>query len=388
MRRARIFTTVIAGAALWAAALLPLRAHPRQPSGGTSSPDSSQNSLAVEALSRLEGIDLERNPAVKKAVLRVLASTRGTPQFVEIVKKFDLKDQDEGLLEAARLSPESDAGVEAMRMILARGNTELLKTALKSTNNVEAGKILEAMGNAKEKRIVPLALAVLKDEKRDAGVRRQAIRALAQTEEGSEEALQLARQFKLGPEVMFAAASALNAVRWPAVKAEAARLMPLPQGRNQQSLPPVAELLKMKGDPANGAKVMARPETGCFNCHSVKGHGAQIGPDLSEIGTKLGKDALCEAILDPSAGIAFGYEAWQIQLKSGDEAYGLVVSDTADEMSVKDLKGIVTRYKKSEIAGKEQLKTSIMPNGLQQSMTTREFVDLVEYLSTLKKPAE
>jgi len=94
---------------------------------------------------------------------------------------------------------------------------------------------------------------------------------------------------------------------------------------------------------------------------------------------------LIESILDPNAGISLGYESYSLELKSGDEAYGLLASDSADEVAIKDLKGIVTRYKKSEIASRRQMKTSIMPTGLQQGTTTQEFVDLVEFLSSLKK---
>ena len=119
--------------------------------------------------------------------------------------------------------------------------------------------------------------------------------------------------------------------------------------------------------------------------HQVNGRGIDFGPNLSGIGAKLGKDALVESILDPSAGISFGYEAWQIELKSGDEAFGLIASETADELAIKAQGGIITRYKKSAIAKREQQKLSIMPVGLQQTMTTQEFVDLVEYLSSLKK---
>ena len=134
-----------------------------------------------------------------------------------------------------------------------------------------------------------------------------------------------------------------------------------------------------------GAEVFARSTVGCINCHQVNGKGTDFGPNLSEIGTKLGKDALYEAILDPSAGISFGFEAWQIELKSGDEAYGLIVSDTTEEIAVKTQAGIVTRYKKSEVAKREQQKLSIMPAGLQQTMSPEDLVDLVEYLSSLKK---
>jgi putative heme-binding domain-containing protein len=117
----------------------------------------------------------------------------------------------------------------------------------------------------------------------------------------------------------------------------------------------------------------------------VRGEGRELGPALSEIGTKLTKEALYESILDPGAGISFGFEAWQVQLKSGDEAYGIKASDTPDEVAIKDTNGIVTRHKRSQIVSMQQMKTSIMPAGLQQTITTQELVDLVEYLFSLKK---
>jgi putative heme-binding domain-containing protein len=141
----------------------------------------------------------------------------------------------------------------------------------------------------------------------------------------------------------------------------------------------------MKGDAANGAAVFRRETTACIQCHQVRGEGREVGPALSEIGTKLPKEALVEAILDPSAGISFGFEGWQLQLKSGDDAYGIKVSDATDEVAIKDANGIVTRFKRGEIASMQQSKISIMPSGLQQTMTTQELVDLIEYLSSLKK---
>src|SRR5262249_23967474 len=149
--------------------------------------------------------------------------------------------------------------------------------------------------------------------------------------------------------VKFTASSELNRARWPQIKAEAAKLLPLPQGRDAQPLPPLAELLKKKGDAGNGAKVFSSATAGCAQCHQVHKQGGEVGPNLSEIGSKLGRDALYEAILEPSAGISFGYEAWQIQLKSGDDAFGLIASETADELALKDSKGIVTRYKKADV---------------------------------------
>lgn len=344
--------------------------------------DSSRTAIAVEALSRLKGMDLESNPAVKQAVLKVLAQTRGTPQFVELVRDFHLPDQEAALLEFATQHPASSTGAEAMRLVLGRPDNGLLQTSLTGTN---ALPIVEAMGNTGENGIVPLLLPLVTDPAHDVATRKQAVRALAQVQTGAAGLLKLAEEKKLPADLRLAASSALNHVRWEDLKNQAAQLLPLPQGREAQPLPPISELVKLKGDPEKGAAVFASEMVGCNKCHQVNGAGIDFGPNLSEIGTKLGKDALYESILDPSAGISFGFEAWQINLKDGDEAYGLIVSDTAEEIAVKAVGGVVTRYAKANIASRTKQKLSIMPSGLQQAMTRQELVDLVEYLASLKK---
>lgn len=354
----------------------------------TSKAESDRVAIALEALSRLKGTDLEANPAIKRAVTNVLEKMRGTTNFVKIVQDFQLKGQEPGLMEVAVKNPHDAAGAEAMRMILTSGDTSLIKATLAGTNTSAAVNTAECLGNAGDKRSVPLLLPIVTDMTREVVLRKQAVRSLAQTEEGAAALLALAREDKLPGDVKFTAAMELSAVRWPNVKAEAAKVLPPPPGRNTQPLPPLAELLKMTGDPQNGARVFVRDDVGCVKCHRVNDKGADLGPALSEIGTKLGKDALYEAILDPSAGIAFGYEAWQIDLKSGDEAYGIIASETADELTIKGANGIPQRIKKSDIAKRQQAKTSLMPNGLQQTMTTQDLVDLVEYLASLKKAAQ
>ena len=61
------------------------------------------------------------------------------------------------------------------------------------------------------------------------------------------------------------------------------------------------------------------------------------------------------------------------------------MSETADEVLLKDAKAIATHVKKGDIATRRKLKTSLMPVGLQQTMSTQDLVDLVGYLSSLKK---
>ena len=352
---------------------------------GTADPDPPDRAaIALEALSRLKGIDLEASPGVKAAVLKVLDRTRGTPQFVEIVRDFKIRNQDPALLEMVVRNPDNSTGVEALRLILANQDVELLKTSLAGTNAVE---VAEALGHTGGKEMVPLLEPIVADPKRDLALRKHAVRALAQAQEGAAALLRLVRDAKLPDDVKSVAASELNQVRWANLKTEAARLLPLQPGRDALPLPPVTELLKMPGDAKRGAEVFRRDTVGCIKCHQVNGEGIDFGPNLSEIGTKLAREALYDAILDPSAGISFGFEAWQIELKNGDEAYGLIVSETAEELALKTQGGIVTRYKKGDLTKREQQKVSVMPAGLHQAMSTQDLVDLVEYLASLKRRA-
>jgi putative heme-binding domain-containing protein len=351
-----------------------LRAEPDQP-----------NSVALEAISRLKGIDLETNPAVKNAVLKILQQVKGTPQFVEIVRDFKITGQESALLDFASKQPASSTAAEAVRIVLRNDGTNLLGQALDGTNGVP---LVEALGNTGEKEIVPLLGPRLVDNSRDLLFRRKAVHALAGVREGAELLLRLAKDQRLPEDVRFVASSELNNARWPEIKAEAAKALPLPAARNAEPLPPILQLIMMPGDPIRGAAVFRRDNVGCIKCHQVRGEGTDYGPNLSEIGTKLGKDALFESILDPSAGISFGYEAWQLELNNGDEAYGLISSETEDEVVIKAVGGISTHYKKADIAKRTKQKLSIMPAGLQQNMTAQELVDVVEYLATLKKAAQ
>jgi putative heme-binding domain-containing protein len=347
--------------------------------------EDARTSINLEALSRLKGIDLESNAALKAVVLKILDQVRGTPQFVEIVRDFNVHGQTAGLLEAAQKDPSGPTGAEAARLLLRDENLATLKLSLNDTN---AESLIEALGNTGEKATVPLLVPILTDTAKPVVVRKKAVQAVARTREGAAALLDLARAKTLPEDLKPAASQELSNVRWDSLKTEAAQVLPPAPNQETHPLVPISDLVNRKGDPQKGSAIFRREIVGCFKCHQINGEGVDFGPNLSEIGTKLARDAIYESIRDPSAGISFGYEAWQLDFKNGDDALGLIVSETADELSLKAIGGIVTRYKKSEIARRTKQKLSIMPAGLEQTMSTEDLIDLVEYLSSLKKRAQ
>lgn len=344
--------------------------------------------ILLEALNRLEGVDLEANAALKAAVLKALKSVQGAPEFVGLVKKFRLKGQADGLLEVAWKHPDDAAGVEAIRMVLDSDERGLIPPILAGGELERGVGLARALGNSGDQRAIEFLLPVISERTLDVGLRKQAVLSAARMKAGAAAILDLAREEELAADLRFAASSALNEVRWPEIRREASELMPAPLGRDAAPLPAVSILLKTPGDAARGETVFFRQETACSQCHRIGDKGKDFGPALSEIGSKLGKDALYEAILDPSSGISFDYEAWEIETRSGDEFFGIIVNETAAEVTIKDARAVPTRIAVKEIARRRKGASSIMPAGLQMTMSTQELVDLVEYLFSLKTASQ
>lgn len=343
-----------------------------------------QNSAQFEALQRLKGMDLEANPALKAAVLRVAEQSRGTPEYVALVRDFKLAGQRDGLLEAAVKLAGQSAGADAARLLLAQGEAAFLTEQLRTGHPHEAAPLAQALGQTGDRTAVPVLLAAVENNE-DHAVRAAAIRGLAHTQDGARELLRLARAERLDERGRHTASLELAQARWPEIKAEAAKLLPPPAAGDGAPLPPVDELVKLTGDPARGAKIFRSEQVACSRCHKVGDEGVDFGPALTEIGDKLDRRALYDSILDPSAGISFGFEGWAVETRQGAELFGIIASETADELAIKDQTGIVTRVKKADVTKREPQKSSVMPAGLAQVMTKQELVDLIEYLTTLKK---
>jgi putative heme-binding domain-containing protein len=248
-------------------------------------------------------------------------------------------------------------------------------------------EVIGSLGATLDNRIAPLLLPILVDPARPSDVRSAAVRAVARVNDGADGLLAMAVAGRITDDLRSVVGAELRGARRPAVREQAEKLFPPPLAKEGKALPPIAELTKIPGEARRGAAVFRRVDIGCINCHQVGVEGVDLGPKLTEIGGKLGKEALAEAILDPSAGISFGFEAWTIELKNGDEASGIIASETEEEVVLKTATAATSKHKKTDIAKREKQKLSIMPAGLQQNMTTQDFADLLEYLASLKKPA-
>ena len=213
--------------------------------------------------------------------------------------------------------------------------------------------------------------------------REAAVKSLAKTSDGARSILKLVDAGAFPAELKATAAFSLAANK--DVAKEAAEKLPLPKAKGGVTLPPLAELSAMKGDPVAGGKVFRRPEgPNCVGCHQLNEEGKLVGPPLSTIGNKLGRDQMFESILTPSAAVLMSYENWVVRTKSGDVKTGIKVEDTDDHVTLKDNQGEYIDIPADKIADKKQMTLSMMPENITESMSVQDLVDLVAFLQTLR----
>lgn len=151
-----------------------------------------------------------------------------------------------------------------------------------------------------------------------------------------------------------------------------------------KQLPPFPELLAMKGDPARGREVYFRSKADCARCHKLKGEGGEIGPDMSAIGAKMGKEGLLTSILRPSDAIQNEFAQWIVKTGSKGLVSGILIEETPERLSLKDGEGRRIDIPIADIDARKKSEVSPMPEALINELTRQDLADLLEFLSSLK----
>ncbi len=343
-----------------------------------------QDLVTTESLTRLKHFDVKKHPEYVAALDKLLEHHQGTGLYVELVDRFGLTEHLPELLVIAQKNAEGQVGVNAVRVLLDRQQMPLFEKALHDADAQKALDTAKALGSAADDRANAPLLAIVRDGKQSAELRRQAVKSLARSRRGANEVLKLARAKQLPEELNNAASYALHQAPWRDVKQQAVALFPLPADKNNQAAPPIGELVHRRGD-ANRGKVLFNTTGTCATCHLVNGTGKEVGPDLSEIGKKLSRESLYESILYPSASIAHNYETYVLETKDGNLVTGLLVSDTPEGVTLKGNDALVRTFKRSKIDSLKKSPVSLMPADLYKVLSSQELVDVVEYLQTLKE---
>lgn len=324
-----------------------------------------------------------KQPAVVAAIQRIFQQANRETQL-ELLSKLTVPDATAHLVRLATTENVDSTSVGACELLLANQTLQPLMQLLRTDNAVQAQRVARVIAACRPNNaFIPLQ-QILQDEAVPAEARVTAAKGLAGNERGARWLLSRATEGGLYSEARFVVGSTLRSSDKADIREQALQLFPAPTMKSKEPLPELSELVKMNGDAQVGATLFKTTGT-CANCHVLASEGKNVGPDLSEIGSKLAKEALYISILDPSAGISHNYESWAALTDSGQVVVGLLISQTDDEVVVKDAEGIERRMPRSEIEELKKMDKSLMPENIIENLSTADLVNLVEFLTTLKK---
>lgn len=320
------------------------------------------------------------SPQVVEALEEALSESKGSTQFIDLVKRFKLKSQSGELRKMMLADPNGQMGVEATWLLHDMEGLDYFKKLTSSEDPFVANNTLAAMANLSGEENWNALRELAYDPRRELALRRKAIAAMAKGWEEEDWLMEAYSAGEIPEELENAAIAALLNSYKPSIRKKLSEIV----GGENGNLLSVNELLPKSGNPQNGQLVFDRS---CSICHLVNGKGTDFGPELSLIGDKLSKQAMYASVMDPDAGINFGYEGYLVETQNGRKSVGYIISQTDEILVLKMVGGVTIEIDKSEIQNLSQLENSLMPAGLDRTISEQELVDLVEYLTTLEGPA-
>lgn len=165
-----------------------------------------------------------------------------------------------------------------------------------------------------------------------------------------------------------------------------ARLQDLQQVRAQdEKLAPYLDSL-LGGNAERGREIFrTKAETECMRCHRIasgkeEAEGGQVGPSLVDVGRRLTRLELLEAIVDPNRHIARGYESTLVFRSSGDPLEGVIFEESETELKLRDKDDKVHVVARSEVEATRK-GLSAMPTDMAKHLDRRTMRDLIEFLA-------
>jgi len=157
-----------------------------------------------------------------------------------------------------------------------------------------------------------------------------------------------------------------------------------------------AQTGRVEGNRENGERLF-RGKGNCVQCHTASGRGGQLGPDLSDIGTKRGPEFLRTALLDPEKAVTDTFTSYRrvifmpdnflqvhVVTKDGAQIAGTRVNEDSFTIQVRDFGGRLHSFRKDELRElQKDWGKSPMPS-YRGVFSDAELADVVAYLVSLQ----
>ena len=112
--------------------------------------------------------------------------------------------------------------------------------------------------------------------------------------------------------------------------------------------------------------------------------GGNLGPDLTG-SNRANIGYLLSNILDPSGEIQDDYKMVVLTTQDGRTISGNITAESERQLTLRTINQDALVLNKSDIQTREQTEKSIMPEGLLNTLTEEEVLDLMAYMRTVEQ---
>ncbi|MGB6151403.1 MAG: c-type cytochrome [Pricia sp.] len=123
--------------------------------------------------------------------------------------------------------------------------------------------------------------------------------------------------------------------------------------------------------------------TNCITCHAMGGEGQNIGPDLTQIGTRFSQEDMLKSIINPNEVISDQYNSTVFSLKDGNSVVGRLISEDGDTYKISQnpyAPDVIREIPKNQVVNTKMSTVSLMPQGTINRLGPDEVKDLLAYL--------
>ena len=123
----------------------------------------------------------------------------------------------------------------------------------------------------------------------------------------------------------------------------------------------------------------------CLACHRFGNEGGGTGPDLTAVSSRFSRRDVLESITEPSKVVSEQFQNTTIVLKNGDDVTGRLVDEQKDKLilvpnQLEPNKRI--EVKKSDVKSRGFSKLSPMPEGLINTLSQEDMLDLLAFIES------
>lgn len=136
------------------------------------------------------------------------------------------------------------------------------------------------------------------------------------------------------------------------------------------------------GDSIRGKEIFAN-KAGCSGCHTIRGIGGFIGPELSDYGANHSSDEIRNAILSADKRMGTRKTLAKVTTKNGQRISGLVRNEDNFSLQLQSLDGTFHLLEKSTLTEFELDSAPVMPSDYGTKLSKEELDQVAAYLLSL-----